>query len=287
MGVLKARIVGPGQIVWLASYPKSGNTWLRSMLTAYFAQIGQAVDINALEGTMAASRATLDELLGLPTSDLQVEEIRRLLPLAYRAWAKRTGGPHFLKTHDAHAGPDEGVSIFPDDATRCVIHLVRDPRDVVVSAMHHWGLDLDRSIARLNNPLQWAATDARTSVQVPQYSSDWSGHARSWLDSPLPRLTLRYEDMLEDPAGLFRQVLEFSGLDPDPARIEHAVSASRIEKLRAQEQATGFVERPSGATAMFFRSGRAGQWCEALSAEQCAHIVAAHGLMMKRLGYAV
>ncbi len=279
-------VLGPGQIVWLASYPKSGNTWLRSLLTCCLLAPGQRLDINQLAGQGAASREALDDLLGIATGDCTADEVRRLLPLAYRAWSGMSGGPHFLKTHDAYALTPASEPLFPSEATRCVVHIVRDPRDVAVSAMHHWGLSLEDTLARMNNRQQWVATRADLAPTVPQHLSDWSGHADSWMGSGLPRLTLRYEDLRADPAGVFRRVVAYIGLAVPEDRLHAALDACALENLQAQERASSFRERQPGSTAPFFRSGRVGGWRSVLTAEQARCLVAAHGSMMERLGYA-
>jgi aryl sulfotransferase len=277
--------LGAGQIVWLASYPKSGNTWLRSLLTAYRQGPQRALDINALGGWGAASRTSLDELLGLDTAEMSSAEVHALLPHAYRSWSRLAGGPHWLKTHEAYTRTRTGEPLFPAEATRCVLHIVRDPRDVAVSAQHHWGLGLDETITRLNNPEQWVAEAAESNPRVAQRLSDWSGHACSWLEGPLPRLTLRYEDLLADPAAHLHRVLAFLDETLDEARLQHAVAACALERLQAQEGAGGFNERLQASTAPFFRSGRAGGWREALSPAQQDRIVGIHGPAMRLFGY--
>jgi len=282
---LESSLAGGGQIVWLASYQKSGNTWLRSLLTAYLQPLEQSLNINALSTQGAATRATLDELLGLATGDLTNDELRELLPLAYRRWSAQQAGPVFLKTHDAYATSPSGAPIFPAGATRAVVHLVRDPRDVAVSASHHWGLSLDQTIDRMNNPDQWVAEDADGGPWVPQMLSDWSGHTRRWLDCPLPMLTLRYEDLLADTPGLFRKILDHVGLTIDEPRLQQAVEQCSFERLQAQERDGGFVERRRMSTAPFFRSGKAGGWRQTLSEGQNAALVAAHGDLMRQFSY--
>lgn len=276
---------GSGGIVWLASYPKSGNTWLRALFSAYRAASTDAFHINRMGlGLSAASRRELDELLGVETADLPGQQVRGLLPHAFRAWALQPGGPHWVKTHDA-CDLIDGAPIFPSDATRVVLHVVRDPRDVVLSARHHWGLDIDATITRLNNPDQWVADGEAPSPQVPQHLSDWSGHARSWLQADLPRLTLRYEDMLKDPERSFSQALQACGLNVDVQRVRAAVEACHIDRLREQERAGGFRERFHASTAPFFGSGRAGGWRQVLSESQQMRITAMHGDMMRYFGY--
>ncbi len=275
-------------LVWLASYPKSGNTWLRSFLAAYL-HPGQPFDVNALDAPIASARMLLDDSLGMELSDLPPEQVQNLLPLAYQAWAAEAHPfRRLVKTHDAFRLTPDGMPVFPPEVTQGVIHIVRDPRDVAVSLAHHNGCDLDAAITRLNNPKTWLATGKnKAGGQIPQHTQDWSGHACSWLDAPFPRLLLRYEAMKAEPEAQFAAVVRFCELPFDALHLQQALAATAFGKLQAQEAAQGFRERPAGATAPFFRSGQSGGWCKALSPAQVERIVTAHAEVMQRLGYAV
>lgn len=272
-------------IVWLASYPKSGNTWLRSFLSAYLNPDGR-LSLDALGAPISSNRFLLDEFLGVNTADLTRAEVRELLPVAYSAWVETPGSARLVKTHDAFGYNAAGDAIFPMSVTRGVIHLVRDPRDVAVSLTHHAGISLEEVIGKLNNPDAWLSIGATERVnQVPQYVADWSTHTRSWLEGPLPRITLRYEDMLSAPIECFRKIIVFSGLDLDEERLKQSVGSTNFSTLKAEEAEKGFRERSSRSTAPFFRQGRAGEWREVLNQAQVDAIVGAHGPMMRQLGY--
>ena len=272
-----------GRIVWLASYPKSGNTWVRSFLTAYRTGLGK-VDINALDAELAAWRPAIDEWLGFETDFLLPTELRTVLPMAYSQWSQHARQTVFLKIHDCWSLTAQGEPVFPAEATQGVVQMVRDPRDVAVSASHHWGVSLDTAVDRLNAPDYWIAKKS-DNQQIPQFLSDWSNHVQSWGRSGLPRLLLRYEDMRSDPLACFRQVLGFVGWDVDEAKLTQAVNACSFERLQAQEQAQGFRERLAAATAGFFRQGQVGGWRGVLSAEQAQRIVDSHAPVMRELGY--
>lgn len=272
-----------GRIVWLASYPKSGNTWVRSFLTAYRTE-ADTVDINALDATNAAVRAVLEDLLGLETSELLREEVRNLLPEAYRRWSMDVGQTVFLKTHDCFGRTAKGEHVFPVQATQGVIHVVRDPRDVAVSASHHWGVSLDVAIDRLNASDHWIACKV-DSAQIPQFLSDWSTHTAGWMHAPFFSLRLRYEDICLDAMNCFRQILEFVGWKVETSRLERAVKACSFARLQEQEEKSGFRERLAQSTAGFFRQGRVGGWRDVLSEQQAERVVERHRAMMQQLGY--
>jgi hypothetical protein len=279
-------------LIWLASYPKSGNTWTRAFLSHYLGpdEAGPA-DINALTtGPLAGDRALFDECVGVEAACLLPDEVLALRPRVYRFLAdgaRRAGKPLFLKAHDAWQRLADGQGLFPAAATRAVIYLVRNPFDVAVSWAHHTGSTVEQAVERLcDEGYTLAAAPDDIDRQLPQFLGSWSRHARSWLDdSGLPAYVLRYEDLLADPADAFAAMLRFAGLPCDEGRLAAAVAATRFEALQQQERERGFRERRQAATAAFFRQGRAGGWREALTAEAAARLVQAHGAMLRRLGY--
>ncbi len=271
------------RIIWLASYPKSGNTWLRAFLTAYRTG-AESIDINSMDATQAALRRAVDQIVGIDTADLLNDELRSLLPMTYRLWAASSKDLIFLKTHDSFCRTKTGDYLFPVEATQSVIHIIRDPRDVAVSASHHWGICLDKAIDRLNDKEFWIATDL-DNPQIPQYLSDWSRHAESWMKSPLRTKCVRYEDMSEDPTSCFSQILEFLGFDVDPTRLQRAILASSFSRLQMQESRDGFSERLANTTSGFFRKGKVGGWRTVLSTNQADRIVQSHEPLMKKLAY--
>jgi hypothetical protein len=279
-------------ITWLASYPKSGNTWTRAFLANYLgrAEAGPA-DINELHGEpIASDRMLFDEVVGVEAACLLPGEVLALRPQVYRFLARRAaeaGKPIFIKAHDAWQRLPSGEALFPAEATRAVIYIVRNPLDVAVSLAHHSGLTFEQAAARLCDAA-YALVDAPGDMaqQLPQFLGSWSHHVQSWLDdSGLPVHLMRYEDMLADPEAAFGAMLRFAGLDCDPRRLDSAVRAAAFEALQQQEAERGFRERRQAATARFFRQGRAGGWRQALPPELAQRLLQAHREALRRLGY--
>ncbi len=274
-----------GAIWWLASYPKSGNTWLRAVLATLVA--GEAVDINAMAflGGIASGRSPFDEVFGVNSADLSAAQIANLRPRAYDIWSREAEHPLFCKVHDAFGDTPAGAPLFPASATAGAVYLVRDPRAVAVSFAHHLSVPLDGAIARMDEPATTLAeSDRRLSIQLTQSLRTWSEHVESWLAAPFPVHVARYEDMLAAPLATFSAIVRFMNLPCDEEMIAEAVEAADFPRLQAQEREKGFMEKP-GKAKVFFREGRAEGWRAALSDEQAARIVAAHGPVMRRLGY--
>jgi aryl sulfotransferase len=276
-----------GSIVWLASYLKSGNTWLRAMLTALLDPDGQTPDLNALVGgTELTERQFLDDCCGVSSADLPREQLLRYLRTMRLVASSQAVAPAFVKTHDRFGATGDGLALFPAEASRAAICIARHPFDVAVSLAAHYGSCLDEAIARMADPgygLNLAG--ARGSELLPIEVGSWSEHVTSWLDQQeLPVLLLRYEDMLADPAAALAEVVALSGLQAEPSAIKAAAAACAFERLQAAEAMGGFTEKPAGMP-RFFRTGKA-RIGEELSIEQRATIVETHSPAMNRLGYA-
>src|SRR5690606_4208308 len=136
----------PRSIVWLASYPKSGNTWMRAMLSAY--QDDGAVNLDALWGGWGVrDREAFDDYMGISSSDLTPDEVDARRPAFHMALAQEAAAPWFVKLHDAWRRTPAGAPVFEGAVSRGCVYLVRNPLDVAVSFAHHRQTDLDRTIA--------------------------------------------------------------------------------------------------------------------------------------------
>ena len=290
----------PG-IVWLASYPKSGNTWLRAVLTNYLREDGEPASINALVGVPYNGREVFNEYLGLDSADMTDDEIARLLPrfrevLAERISAQpplergllpeqrlRRNQPGFAKTHEAYRLPGAPAR-FP--RTGGVVYLVRNPLDVAVSYAHHLNWSLDRIIRLMDDPAAHESSiPGGIFDRLPEPMTTWSGHVAGWTEqTDLPLHVARYEDLLADPQAGFGKIVRFACLAWDEARLNRAIDHSAFHRLQAQEAESGFTEKqPTAPT--FFRAGMAGSWRTALTPTQVRAIVEAHGEAMTRFGY--
>jgi hypothetical protein len=272
-----------GKLLWIASYPKSGNTWLRVLLHNYLRQPAEPWDINRL-ADFTASETSAEHYRRYdprPASQYAIADVQRMRPQVHRDLTRLFPGAVFVKTHNM-VGHVEGVPLVTPELTAGVIYIMRDPRDVAISYSHHLGLSLDRTIGFIGD---MDAAVGGTDAKVYEKHSSWSNHVASWTPSPDPHLlVLRYEDLLADPIERFGRVVRFLGGPRAPERLERAVRFSSFDRLSNQERDHGFTERPAG-TERFFRTGRAGQWREILSADQVARIERDHGAVMVRFGY--
>jgi aryl sulfotransferase len=276
-----------GNIIWLASYPKSGNTWLRVFLINFQRDQDQPVNINELGGApIASARSLFDEETGIKSSDLTPEEIECWRPAVFEHLSQSITEPIFMKIHDAFTLNAQGIPVISKAATRGAIYLIRNPLDVVLSYAHSAASSVDRVISQMGNPAARIAGDPKSlQDQLCQRLLTWSAHVRSWVDQPgLHVHVMRYEDVYRQPFETFQAAVRFAGLDDDAARIERALEHSSFSTLRQQERKHGFREKMP-FTPSFFWQGRIGSWRQVLSEAQVTRLVQDHGEVMRRFGY--
>lgn len=273
-----------GNIVWLVSYPKSGNTWLRVFLANLVADQPRPLPLAQLPryADDEARAALYSEAAGRPSTELDPAAICALRPRVHQRIAREARGTVFVKSHNLN-GAFEGQPLHDWSVTAGAVCVVRNPLDVAVSMTHHFGLSIDEAIAFLANEETATHNEARW---VTQILGSWSTHARSWADAASAKiLVLRYEDLLDKPGKAFGKVARLAGLDHDRARVKRAIDHAAFDTLAALERKDGFIEASELTSTRFFRAGRANQWRELLSREQVMRIVADHRVQMQRFGY--
>jgi len=278
---------GPPGIVWLASFPKSGNTWFRVFLANLTAGEAGPADINDLDerGGIASDRQALEAATLLDSGLLSADDVERLRPQVYARLAAEMTAERWIKVHDAWTHNADGEPVM-GRAARAAIYLARDPRDVAVSLAHHNNISLDGAIELMAGPRSALCRGRRGQPpQLRQRLLSWSAHVESWLgQSDTPVHLVRYEDLRADPTAAFTAALRFAARAASEVEIARAIRHSDFGEMQRQEAVRGFVERTS-RTAPFFRAGEVGGWQDALNADQVSRVEAAHGGAMTRLGY--
>jgi len=274
-------------IIWLASYPKSGNTWFRVFLTNLRGEDDGPAQINRLNSMpIASARGIFDDEAGVEASDLTPDEIDRLRPEIYKQLTANADEKLFMKVHDAYTFNDKNIPLFPEKATAGAIYIIRNPLDVAVSFAHHSGWDYDKAILGMaDEEFAFCVKPERLHNQLRQRLLSWSSHVKSWTEqAPFPVCVIRYEDMKQNSLETFEKAVQFSGLQYGRKQILKALKLSSFEELQRQEKEDGFKEKSPNSD-MFFRKGEVGSWREALAEKQAQRIINDHRGVMRSFGY--
>lgn len=272
--------------LWLASYPKSGNTWLRAMYTAWL-QDGLPSLHQLQGGEMPSVRATFDQALGIPSTLLSPAETDHLRPLAdavFNDASDASGRLLVRKVHD-HFLTNKGQPVVSTAVAVGAIYVVRDPRDVALSLAHHSGQTVGYIVGYLgdHNAVSGQHPD-EVAPQLRQRLGSWSDHVLSWAEQvELPVEVVRYEDCAMAPHDVLRKLLLMGQLATVEERLRRAAASCHFDVLRRMEQEVGFPE--AARPIPFFRRGAAQGWRGVLDGYLQARIEQDHSTVMKRYGY--
>lgn len=278
-------------IYWLASYPKSGNTWFRTFMRNLLDEANEPASINDLAieqgGEIASSRAWLDKELGFDSADLYQWEIDCLRPQIYEWTMSQSAKYRYHKIHDACWQLDSGECIVSKSATAGALYFIRNPLDVAISYANHCQSSTDKAIQRMAKSTHYLCKNNHNSLhnQTEQRLLSWSEHVASWVDSTeIGTCVIRFEDMKHRAQSTFTRAANYLQLPTDKDRIIKALKFSDFSVLQAQEKQDKFRERPAN-TANFFRKGIAGDWQKTLTSQQIDQIIKDHHEVMLRFGY--
>ena len=279
----------PKGIVWIASYPKSGNTWMRVYLYHLMRLMNGLPraenDLHALDkaSTYEARLVGLfEQLLGKPLATASRQEVAIIRPQVHAAIVERTGSVSLIKTHAA-LGQLGNIPTHNLAVSSGTIYIVRDPRDIAISLAAHNGSTIDAAIVDMATPSYGTQNSNQAAFEV---WGSWSEHALSWTDKPHEAvLVVRYEDMHADPIATFTAVARHLRQKPTPEQIAEAIALSSFNELRDSEIAAGDFRERSERADRFFREGRAGEWHEKLTPEQVSSIEDSHRTQMMKFGY--
>jgi aryl sulfotransferase len=264
---------------WIASYPKSGNTWVRALL--HTLESGELGELNQLG--IGQANEGMDPRLGVSLSDVDDLEAMRLLRLGWSLGRAEHGGYVRRKTHQAWLSSVDEYSDRWQPAGARAVYVVRDPRAVAVSWAHHLGCAPADAVAFMSEdhhemkPAYLAHGGFR--------SSTWSMHVRSWTEQrDIPVLCVRYEELIATPVDSLAAIAQFLGIPANLERLVAAVEACSFDALATREILEGFVEAAS-VDRVFFRRGEAEAWRDELDPRLARRVEEDHAATMRAFGY--
>ena len=281
-------------IVWLASYPKSGNTLVRSMLAAYFFSNDGVYHFDLLRNIKQFPQIALFARMGINIQD--EKEIIKNYIRVQESFNKK-GSIQFLKTHsylfniDNHAFTDLNNSLG-------AIYMVRDPRNVVTSLANHASMSIEQSADTLINTLKYGNIfNERKGDQTRVYMGTWSGNYNSWksFKNQGRYLIIKYEDLISDRDFVFRKILKFiyklqgTKFKIDQKKFQNTIETTDFHKMKKLEKEKGFFEAKTnlktGKKIQFFNLGPKNDWKKMLDKKIRNKIEEAFKKEMVELGY--
>lgn len=233
-------------IIWIASYPKSGNTWLRSLISSYFFTDDGFFDFKLLKNIPSYPSPPFFEKY--PDKFNKPEATAKYWIPEQERINKNNNKLIFLKTHNALCKIN-GYSFTDTKNSLGAVHIIRDPRNVISSISNHYQIDLDEALKFMKTPNKaiYVKKDQRYLGFNALFS--WSSNNKSWSEcQKFPILTIKYEDLEKETFETFKKVFEFikkvSKLKEDfnQKKAEVAIKNCNFEKLQKLEKEKGFYE---------------------------------------------
>ncbi|MEO7248071.1 MAG: sulfotransferase domain-containing protein [Novosphingobium sp.] len=258
---------------WIVSFPRSGNTFVRSLLANYASGLDRPLTMAELTAASWGEHAEhlLTPLTGKQPKDRSLQDEWRVRP-AYFEEVRTRINPRMpmIKSHTP-VGAVKGLPAFDFAPGDKVIHIVRHPCDVVVSVADYYNFTIDQSIAQVlkRDTCYYGAPE-----NGYELVGSWSQHTRSWINAmPVPLARLTYRALVENPVGTLLELVTFLGLEPDQYRAGQAAEFCKFKRLKSAAQAEGFSETAKTARQGYFREGRPGQWLDKLTVNQARAVL--------------
>ena len=277
------------KIIWVASYPKSGNTWMRYLLGNYFFNKKKKFDPNIIS---YLKKFYIDN--NLIKSDKNRKEIKKTPLHISKYWIQSQenleivkGNISFLKTHNALVNINNN-EFTNNDLSLAIIYIVRDPRDVSISYSKYRNLNLNETIDFMISKNLVYVKSNNDPIEIEIIGS-WAFNYNSWKNGipQIPRIIVKYEDLLNDCYNVFSEVIEFlsknMNIKPNYEQVQNSIELSKFENLQKYEKTYSFRENQGGDN--FFRTGKHNNWQSELSNEQIKKIEDNFYNEMIELGY--
>jgi len=280
-------------IIWIASYPKSGNTWVRSLLGSYLYSDNGIFNFDLLKKIQQFPSKSYFKFFLKEFTD--IKKISDYWIAAQDRINLFNNDITFLKTHSALCTL-ENNSFTNRNNTKAAIYIVRDPRNLITSLAHHYSLNINQAFDFINDKNRMLLNDeyGQGDFGIATFLGNWSEHYKSWKNLKFsPILIVKYEDLIKDTKNTFVLILNFLStlmdIKIDEKKIINTVDSCSFEKLAEKEKTEGFFESvPSKGNLKklnFFYLGKKNDWKKLLDPKIEEKIRFEFNKEMKELGY--
>ena len=224
-------------IIWLASYPKSGNTYVRALLSAYyFSKDGQFEFSQISNIKQFPNKEFLNQNI-----DNVLEASKQWMPSQRKIIASKK--IRFLKTHNC-LGNYKGNTFTSNETSLGAIYIIRDPRNVFTSLKNHFSYDDEKALQMILDKKNILMSKG---YETFSYIGSWSSNYLSWLKyKNFRRLFVKYEDLLENKYETFRDIIVFSNTlmnrseGVDKSKLQKAIETTNFDVLKNKEVKESF-----------------------------------------------
>ena len=291
-------------IFWIASYPKSGNTWVRTIINQIiFNDLKQKDSVfdDLSRIRRYPSKIDMTKMPTLPnSSSFNNQQKKEIIDFTIKNWAisqekiNQNNKTNILKTHNMLCNLNldgKNYSFTGLDNTIGVIHVVRDPRNVVTSIKNHFSLNTEEeSVKMICDKFNWTGL---SNNEVPQLLSSWENHYNSWKRFPKNYLLVKYEDMISDTKKEIFKIVDFLSnffeFNKSENIINEIIKNTSFENLKDLENKGKFkgnsFNKITGKKNTFFNLGPKNNWRKFLKKENIIKIEKIFTKEMEELGY--
>ena len=274
-------------IIWIASYPKSGNTWLRSLISSYY---------------FSKDKFNLSDLKTIPNFSVNdfindnliiqngVDVAKQWLNVQ-REINKNYKKTLFFKTHNACVALNNNLFTDSDNTAGC-IYVVRDPRNIITSYKNFEKKTYEKILYHMKNKEAYLFSQKKGEYKSYEFIGSWADNYNSWFHNKLgvPICLIKYEDLVKDTLGELRKIIDFianvqniKNYSFNIEKAERAVVDASFENLSKMEQDRGFSEARSNQK--FFNMGEKNNWQKLLPVSIKENIEQCFYSEMKELNY--
>lgn len=277
-------------IVWLASYPKSGNTWVRIFIsTLLYSSEKTKVDINKEHLKQFPNRSNFKNLTN---NFLNLDELSKNY-ISAQDIINLEKGIKFYKTHSANwKNFDKNYYFTNYENSLGVIHIVRDPRNVITSILDYYNKENYQEALNFLIDRGKVVGGTKHESGVPTILLSWADHYNSWKVFKKNYLLVKYENLLTDPVNEFLKITDFLGsivkFKFEEKEILELIENCKFEKFSNQEDNHGFIDNSSTNKSLrkkFFKLGPNNNWEKLLDSQIRVKIEKTFENEMKELQY--